>query len=94
MAVDCDGGAPKDNPFGGSLVYSYGHRNPQGLAWNAAGELFVAIDRLFEFTRNQEDRRQRRAELVRGSGGKAVDLGEVLFAGQHQFGGSQCGPPR
>ena len=37
-----DGGAPKDNPFGGSLVYSYGHRNPQGLAWNAAGELFVA----------------------------------------------------
>ena len=26
------GAAPADNPFPGSLVYSYGHRNPQGLA--------------------------------------------------------------
>ena len=26
------GVAPADNPFPGSLVYSYGHRNPQGLA--------------------------------------------------------------
>jgi glucose/arabinose dehydrogenase len=36
-----DGQVPKDNPFEGSYVYSYGHRNPQGLAWNGAGELFV-----------------------------------------------------
>jgi len=35
------GQVPKDNPFEGSYVYSYGHRNPQGLAWNGAGELFV-----------------------------------------------------
>ena len=27
-----DGSVPKDNPFG-NYVYSYGHRNPQGLAW-------------------------------------------------------------
>jgi glucose/arabinose dehydrogenase len=26
-----DGGVPKDNPFSPSPVYSYGHRNPQGL---------------------------------------------------------------
>jgi glucose/arabinose dehydrogenase len=37
-----DGRVPGDNPFGGSYVYSYGHRNPQGLAWDAAGRLFVA----------------------------------------------------
>jgi glucose/arabinose dehydrogenase len=37
-----DGQVPKDNPFAGSYVYSYGHRNPQGLAWNDAGDLFVA----------------------------------------------------
>lgn len=37
-----DGQVPKDNPFAGSYVYSYGHRNPQGLAWSDAGALFVA----------------------------------------------------
>jgi len=37
-----DGGVPEDNPFKASYVYSYGHRNPQGLAWNDAGDLFVA----------------------------------------------------
>ncbi len=29
-----DGRVPKDNPFDGSLVYSLGHRNPQGIAWD------------------------------------------------------------
>src|SRR5690606_17949774 len=33
------GGVPDDNPFPGSLVYSLGHRNPQGLAWDADGQL-------------------------------------------------------
>jgi glucose/arabinose dehydrogenase len=35
-----DGGAPDDNPFPGSLVYSVGHRNVQGLAWDADGRLW------------------------------------------------------
>ena len=28
---------PADNPLPGSLVYTLGHRNPQGLAWDADG---------------------------------------------------------
>ena len=37
-----DGRVPADNPFKASYVYSFGHRNPQGLAWDEGGNLFVA----------------------------------------------------
>ncbi len=36
-----DGGVPDDNPFQGSPVYSFGHRNPQGLAWDDDGRLWA-----------------------------------------------------
>jgi len=39
LRINKDGTIPEDNPFG-NYVYSYGHRNPQGLAWNNNGELF------------------------------------------------------
>ncbi|MBK9260660.1 MAG: PQQ-dependent sugar dehydrogenase [Polyangiaceae bacterium] len=34
LRVAPDGSIPQDNPFEGSPIYSYGHRNPQGLAWH------------------------------------------------------------
>lgn len=37
-----EGGVPPDNPFPGSLVYSLGHRNPQGLAWAPDGTLYAS----------------------------------------------------
>jgi glucose/arabinose dehydrogenase len=37
-----DGSVPSDNPFPGSPVWAYGFRNPEGLAWDAAGRLYVS----------------------------------------------------
>ena len=45
-----EGGIPDDNPFPGSPVWSYGHRNVQGLAWAADGTMFAT-----EFGQNTWD---------------------------------------
>jgi len=42
LRMEQDGSLPDDNPFEDSYVYSYGHRNPQGLAWTPDGELYAA----------------------------------------------------
>jgi glucose/arabinose dehydrogenase len=42
LRLTADGEAPDDNPFPGSLVYSYGHRNPQGIAWSSDGTLYAS----------------------------------------------------
>jgi glucose/arabinose dehydrogenase len=39
LRVTKTGAAAPGNPFG-TRLYSYGHRNPQGLAWDAAGRLW------------------------------------------------------
>lgn len=40
LRMTLDGRVPADNPFPGSYVYSYGHRNSQGIAWNDKGEMY------------------------------------------------------
>ncbi|MDG6103193.1 PQQ-dependent sugar dehydrogenase [Dactylosporangium aurantiacum] len=39
LRLNPDGTVPSDNPFGNS-VWSYGHRNPQGLAFDSQGRLW------------------------------------------------------
>jgi glucose/arabinose dehydrogenase len=50
LRVTPDGNVPSDNPFSGSPVYSYGHRNVQGLAWDESGRLYAS-----EFGQNRYD---------------------------------------
>lgn len=40
LRIELDGSIPKDNPIPNSPIYSLGHRNPQGLAWNSQNILY------------------------------------------------------
>ncbi|HET7616591.1 MAG TPA: PQQ-dependent sugar dehydrogenase [Bacillales bacterium] len=42
LRMNTDGSIPETNPFSDSYVYSYGHRNPQGLAWSGDGKMYEA----------------------------------------------------
>lgn len=43
LRMNPDGSVPEDNPFGNSLVYAYGLRNPQGLSWHpVTGDLYAS----------------------------------------------------
>jgi glucose/arabinose dehydrogenase len=50
LRLNPDGSIPADNPFGGSPVFSYGHRNVQGLAFDEDGNLWAS-----EFGQNTWD---------------------------------------
>ena len=39
LRINSDGTIPEDNPWEDSPIYSIGHRNPQGLDWDDAGNL-------------------------------------------------------
>jgi glucose/arabinose dehydrogenase len=45
-----EGEIPEDNPFPGNPLYSYGHRNVEGLAWDESGRLYAS-----EFGLNRYD---------------------------------------
>ncbi|MFG1731643.1 Quinoprotein glucose dehydrogenase B precursor [Paenibacillus sp. GM2FR] len=40
LRLTLDGKVPADNPTAGSYIYTLGHRNSQGLAWNSDGEFY------------------------------------------------------
>ncbi len=41
LRINPDGSVPADNPFHGSPVWTLGHRNVQGMAWDAAGRMWA-----------------------------------------------------
>lgn len=50
LRVTPEGQVPGDNPFPGSPVWSYGHRNPQGIGWDSRGTMWAS-----EFGQNTWD---------------------------------------
>jgi glucose/arabinose dehydrogenase len=40
LRITSEGGIPSDNPYG-TAVYSYGHRNVQGITWDSGGRLWA-----------------------------------------------------
>ena len=41
LRLNDDGTIPSDNPFEDSYVFTFGHRNPTGLAWNSQGQMYA-----------------------------------------------------
>ena len=41
LRLNDDGTIPSDNPFEKSYVFTLGHRNPTGIAWNDAGLMYA-----------------------------------------------------
>ena len=42
LRMSPDGEVPEDNPFDDSLVFTMGHRNPQGIAWDEEGTMYAS----------------------------------------------------
>jgi len=48
LRLNPDGGIPADNPFPGSPIWSFGHRNPQGLVFAGNGNLYSSEHGAYE----------------------------------------------
>lgn len=44
LRANPDGSIPGDNPMPGSLIWSFGHRNPQGIAWHPETKEFYSTE--------------------------------------------------
>ncbi|UXU84731.1 PQQ-dependent sugar dehydrogenase [Mammaliicoccus sciuri] len=42
LRINLDGSKPKDNPMSNSYVFSFGHRNPQGIVWTPDGQMYAS----------------------------------------------------
>lgn len=42
LRINLDGSIPEDNPFPDSYIYSFGHRNSQGIAYGPGGKLYIS----------------------------------------------------
>ncbi|MBY5775208.1 PQQ-dependent sugar dehydrogenase [Rhizobium leguminosarum] len=85
-----DGGVPDDNPFRGSLIYSLGHRNPQGLAWDQNGQLWATefgAETWDEFNKIEPGGNYG-WPIVEGRGGNAAYIDPVMQWRNHEMGPS------
>ncbi len=79
LRLNADGSIPSDNPFG-NAVWSYGHRNPQGLAFDSQGRLWQQ-----EFGNGEQDE----TNLIQKGG----NYGWPNCEGTVSQGGSGCATP-
>ena len=85
--VNDDGSVPKDNPFverAGALptIWSYGHRNPQGLAWDpVTGKLWESEHGPAGRRRDQHHRARQELRLGRDHDGRPARHHQAQRAG-------------
>ena len=68
LRINPDGSIPSDNPDPASAVWSYGHRNIQGLAWDSAGRLWATEYGADRGRRAQLDPARRQLRVADGRG--------------------------